>query len=142
MADKVLEIVGECGSPSIAAKRLGINVQTIRYHREKDPEFGAAYDDAIRGAVETLVTNSIARAGDMSDPSSEALTLAWLRLRGDRVNAYLDGETATETDATGLDYRVVQLMTSEDRRASRPAQQVFGLLNKYMEASRALAIGK
>lgn len=136
MADKVLEIVGECGSPGIAAKRVGISTDTIKYHRRKDPEFRAAYDDAIRGAVENLLTNSIARAGDISDPSNEALTLAWLRLRGDRINAWLDGDTATQTDGMGLDHRVVQLMTSEDRRA------LLGLLNKYMEASRALAITK
>lgn len=136
MADTVLEIVGECGSPTIAAKRVGISPETIKYHRKKDPEFRAAYDEAIRGAVEALVTNSIARAGDISDPSNEALTLAWLRLRGDRVNAWLDGETATQTDGTGLDYRVVQLMSGEDRR------DLLRLLNKYMEASRALAITK
>jgi hypothetical protein len=136
MADQFLEIVGECGSPTIAAKRVGVTVKTIDYHRKKDQEFGAAYDQAIRGAVEALVTNSIARAGDISDPSNEALTLAWLRLRGDRVNAWLDGETATQTDGLGLDYRVVSLMTSEDRRA------LLSLLNKYMEASRALAITK
>lgn len=136
MADKVLEIVGECGSPTIAAKRVGVTVKTIDYHRKKDPEFAAAYQDAIRGAVEALVTNSIARAGDISDPSNEALTLAWLRLRGDRVNAWLDGDTATQTDGMGLDHRVVSLMSGEDRRA------LLGLLNKYMEASRALALPK
>jgi hypothetical protein len=89
--------------------------------------------EAIRGAVESLVTNSMARAGDISDPSNEALSLAWLRLRGDRVDACLDGETPTQTDTTGVDYRVVRLMTPEDRRA------LLGLLNKYLEAPRAIA---
>jgi hypothetical protein len=86
----------------------------------------------MRQAVETLVANSIARASDIADPSSEAFTLAWLRLRGDRVNAFLDGDVADRNDALGLDYRVVRLMAPEDRRT------LLALLTKYMEAANAL----
>jgi hypothetical protein len=126
MADKVVEIVGECGSPGIAAKRLGINVHTIMYHRKKNPEFAAAYDEAMRLAVETLVTNSIARAGDMSDPSNEALTLAWLRpgRPGERLPGRRDGHPDRRHGAR-LPGRAAHDV-GRSPSAPRPAQQIHG----------------
>jgi hypothetical protein len=136
MAERVIEIVAECGSPSIAAKRLGIKPATIQHHRRVNPEFRARYDEAMRQAVESLVANSIARASDVADPSNEALTLAWLRLRGDRINAYLDGEGDRRTDAVGLDPKVVELLEPDDRR------ELLRLLTKYLEVQNARALPK
>lgn len=126
MADRVIAIVAECGSPSVAAKQLGIIPGTIMYHRKVDAEFRARYDEAMRSAVEAVVTDSIARARDVADPSNEAFTLAWLRLGGDRINAYLDGDTADRGDGLGLDPRIVSQMAPEDRRV------LLGLLTKYI----------
>lgn len=140
MADRVIAIVAECGSPSVAAKQLGIKPGTIQYHRKVDAEFRARYDEAMRSAVEAVVTDSIARARDIADPANEAFTLAWLRLRGDRINAYLDGDTADRGDGMGLDPRIVSLMAPEDRRV------LLGLLTKYITlqngATDARALGR
>jgi len=47
MADRVIAIVSEYGSPSVAAKQLGIKPGTIQYHRKVDTEFRIQYAGSV-----------------------------------------------------------------------------------------------
>ena len=54
-ADWVVTFLAECPSPQLAAKLLGCSTRNLYGHRDRDPEFRRAWDQAMHDGNDTLL---------------------------------------------------------------------------------------
>lgn len=128
VAARVLEVVSATGSPSMAAKELGIHAHTIHYHRRTDPDFAQAYAQAMDNAFHQVLGHAFARSMDPVAPS-DRLTEVLLKFRwNDRLQDMLIVNAGAQGVA-GLDTRVIARMDPADRA------DLIRLLEKYLKAS-------
>ena len=132
VAERVLEVVGETGSPALAAKELGIHVRTIHDHRKRDVDFGDRYQQAMDAAFHGVLGRAFERSMDPVTPSDRLIEVLLKFRWPDRLNGFLAlGETAGSSDGpAGLDPHVIARMEPEDRT------QLAELLGRYVDVER------
>ena len=143
VADAVLEVVANTGSPKRAAEEIGVSTSLIHHRRRQDPEFGARYAQAMGEAFENVLGHAFKRAYDEVRPS-DRLTEVLLRLRWpERLGSFIQGSGAAGSG--GLDPMVIARMPPADRSALiallERYQQVQGDAALDLEASGALLVG-
>lgn len=134
LAERVLKKVAETGSISLAAEAEGIHIQTVYYHQKRDPEFAAAYSEAMDAAFHNVLGHAFTRSMDAEKPS-DRLTEVLLKFRWpERLSSFLSiSEGGERTDGpANLDPRVIAKMDPADRTT------LVTLLEKYLDAQDAI----
>lgn len=134
VAERVLEVVAETGSPKLASQEVGVHVSTIHYHRKADPDFGVRYAEAMDTAFHGVLGRAFERATDEVQPSDRLLEVLLKFRWPDRLNGLIASlEGAPSGDGpVGLDPRVIARMDPADRTA------LVELLERYVDAEEAL----
>jgi hypothetical protein len=132
VAERVLEVVGQSGSPALAAKELGISTRTIHDHRKREPEFGERYQQAMDAAFHGVLGRAFERSMDPLEPSDRLIEVLLKFRWPERLNGFLAlNETAGSTDGpAGLDPHVIAKMEPQDR------VQLAELLGRYVDVER------
>lgn len=129
VAERVLEVIAETGSPKKAAEAAGVSPRLINYYCHSDPDFGHAYAVATDVAFQRVLGRAFERSLDEEAPS-DRLTEVLLKLRfADRFNHMVVTQN-TSTNAIGLEPAVIARMAPGDRDA------LITLLDRYVEAER------
>lgn len=128
VAEAVLEIIAETGSPKRAAEAVGVSARLIHHYRAQDPDFALAYAQATDAAFNRVLGRAFERSLD-EDAPSDRLIEVMLKFRwADRFNHMV---IQTENrNAIGLEPQVIARMDPADRDA------LIALLDKYVEAER------
>lgn len=82
--ENFLRALAECGNISAATRVAGINITTAYDHRNKDPVFAAAWDEAHEESIDALEGEARRRAMETSD------TLVMFLLKANRPAKYRD----------------------------------------------------
>lgn len=129
VAERVLEVVGETGSPALAAKELGIGVRTIHDHRKRDVDFGDRYQQAMDAAFHGVLGRAFERFMDPVTPSDRLIEVLLKFRWPERLNGFLAlSESAGPNDGPGgLDPRVIACMEPDDRT------KLVELLERYLD---------
>lgn len=129
VAERVLEVIADTGSPKRAAEAVGVSTRLIHYWRQQDPDFAHAYAQATDAAFNRVLGRAFERSLDEEAPS-DRLTEVLLKLRwADRFNHMVIQNAGS--NAIGLEPQVIARMAPADRDA------LINLLDKYVEAERA-----
>jgi len=129
VAERVLVVVSETGSPALAAKELGIHVRTIHDHRKRDVDFGDRYQQAMDTAFHGVLGRAFERSMDPLTPSDRLIEVLLKFRWPERLNGFLAmSETTGSTDGPGgLDPRVIARMEPNDRT------KLVELLERYLD---------
>lgn len=142
IAERIITIVSQTGSPKVAAKATGISAATIFDHRKRDPEFGLRYDQAMQCAFDIVLGHAFERSLDTEAPS-DRLTEVLLKFRFvDRAPAF--DPTAPDRPQTdgplGLDARVIARMAPQERAALVSALGAYIACETDLRADNALLV--
>jgi hypothetical protein len=133
VAEQVLEMVGQTGSPALAAKELGISTRTIHDHRKRDIDFGDRYQQAMDAAFHGVLGRAFERSMDHLTPSDRLIEVLLKFRWPERLNGFLalNENTGTTEGPAGLDPHVIAKMDPQDRA------QLAELLGRYVDVERS-----